>query len=389
MRLRTKPHYGEPADTARSLAEYRLFSNVLPVEVGGTVQVNREVWLANRLMTEGNLIRQCQQRYNLQKQQQLQEQQQQMQRQQVAQSIEQDLSGMGYNIADFEPEPIGTVSQGNSFSNVMAGHQAGALAQSGQKRGSENEYVYSDEVAKEVFTESGHQLKKRRSENEMTLYDDVEKEIGAIEGNLEESPAFTNGPNFVTLSQPQTLPQYDPIEQAISCVPSTASGNAKSSGNSKKKSKPKSKSKKSGDGTGAPRGGRQSDPRMIAAIEAKTRDGNISLREALEIGGFQFPPSEGRCAAATVLDLDGVSLAQRKNQLSRRLRQLKEQAEKGSADENNAKGIDKSAANEVSDQGEVREEVNNASKSSFKRSGSMDSFSDMVSNLPSIKAFDT
>ena len=385
MRLRTKTHYGGPADTARSLAEYRLFSNVLPVEVGGTVEVNREVWLANRLMAEGNLIRQCQQRYNLQQQQQ---QQQQLQQQQVPQNIEHDLSGMGYNLADFEPEPIGTASQGNSFSNIMAEHQAGALAHSGQKRGSENEYVYSDEVAKKFFTESGHELKKRRSENEMNLCDDVEEEIGAVEGYFGESPAFSNGPNFTTLSQPHTLPKYDPIQQAISCAPPNASGNAKSSKKSKKQFKPKSKtkSKKSGDGKGAPKGGRQSDPRMIAAIEAKTRDANISLREALEIGGFQFPPTQGRCAAATVLDSDGVSLAQRKNQLSRRLRQLKEQEEKGagSVQKGNANENEESATGKVSDSGGAQEEMNN---SSLKRSGSMDSFSDIVSNLPSINAF--
>ena len=379
MRLRMKAHYGGPADTARSLAEYRLFGNVLPVEVGGTVQVNREVWLANRLMAEGNLIRQCQQRYNLQQQQQLQQQMA------AVQNIEQDLSGMGFNLADFEPEPIGTTSQDDSFSNITAGHQSNALARCGNKRGSENEYVYSDEVTQKVFTETGHELKKRRSENELNTFHEIDRELDSAD--FEGFQAFSLGANFSSSAQPQLTTGYDPIQQALACAPTAGSGAADSSKKSKKKNKSKAKPKKSGDGTGGTKGGRQSDPRMVAAIEAKTRDSNISLREALEIGGFQFPQSQGRCAAATVLDSDGVSLAQRKNQLSRRLRQLKEQAaEKGSTSVE--KGSSSKVGGSASDEKAVPNDIPEGN-SSMKRVGSMDSFSDMVSNLPSINAFDT
>jgi hypothetical protein len=99
---------------------------------------------------------------------------------------------------------------------------------------------------------------------------------------------------------------------------------------SRKNNTNKAKAKKPGQTTG--KGGRLSDPRMVAAIEAKTRDKNLSLRDALEAGGFEFPHTEGRCPAANVVDADGVSLAQRNNQVSRRLRQMKEaQAKKGKA----------------------------------------------------------
>jgi len=121
---------------------------------------------------------------------------------------------------------------------------------------------------------------------------------------------------------------------------------------------------------------------MIAAIEAKSRDNSLSLREALEIGGFQFPETQGRCAAATVLDSDGVSLAQRKNQLSRRLRQIKsEEAEKGEGD-----GVAEINAGQDGKGSNSEEEEQESSNSSMKRIESMNSFSDMVSNLPSMDA---
>ena len=135
-------------------------------------------------------------------------------------------------------------------------------------------------------------------------------------------------------------------------------------------------------------------PRLVAAIEAKAQNPNVSLREALGIGGFQFPTTEGRVPAASVFDSDNVSLAQRKNQLSRRLRQLreKEQEEKGNESDkkdSNANEEEGDSIVDVSDPGEAEEKVNNASISSpLKRSGSMDIFSEMVSNLPSINDFD-
>lgn len=62
--------------------------------------------------------------------------------------------------------------------------------------------------------------------------------------------------------------------------------------------------------------GRKGDPRMHRAVAARLANPKASLFEALEIGGFEYPNDDD----ATVLDSEHVTLGQRKNQLSRRIR---------------------------------------------------------------------
>lgn len=60
---------------------------------------------------------------------------------------------------------------------------------------------------------------------------------------------------------------------------------------------------------------------MNRAVEAKLKNPHLSLLEALRIGGFHYPPT----ATASVVDDEQVTLSQRKNQLSRRLRYARQQ----------------------------------------------------------------
>jgi len=71
--------------------------------------------------------------------------------------------------------------------------------------------------------------------------------------------------------------------------------------------------------------GRKGDPRMNNAVTAKLNNNELSLYDALVIGGFDFPPIEPDCKKSTysLRDSNGVLLGQRKNQLSRRLREAK------------------------------------------------------------------
>lgn len=70
--------------------------------------------------------------------------------------------------------------------------------------------------------------------------------------------------------------------------------------------------------------GRRGDPRMHAAVAARLKNPNMSLLDALLIGGFKFDKtSNGGASDRSVYDSDGVLLRQRKNQLSRRLRLAK------------------------------------------------------------------
>lgn len=62
--------------------------------------------------------------------------------------------------------------------------------------------------------------------------------------------------------------------------------------------------------------GRKGDPRMHRAVAARLADPNMTLFEALKAGGFDYPDDNN----PNYLDSEKITLAQRKNQLSRRLR---------------------------------------------------------------------
>lgn len=73
--------------------------------------------------------------------------------------------------------------------------------------------------------------------------------------------------------------------------------------------------------------GRRGDPRMHKAVAARLANKQLSLLQALLVGGFEFPDGirgEGKCDR-NVYDSDNVLLCQRKNQLSRRLRLVRKQ----------------------------------------------------------------
>ncbi|GKY98645.1 hypothetical protein MPSEU_000821100 [Mayamaea pseudoterrestris] len=79
---------------------------------------------------------------------------------------------------------------------------------------------------------------------------------------------------------------------------------------------------------GGPKTGRKGDARMHRAVAARLADGAISLFEALQIGGFGYSVDDD----ANALDQEGVTLGQRKNQLSRRLRQARKHPHPGMED---------------------------------------------------------
>jgi len=67
------------------------------------------------------------------------------------------------------------------------------------------------------------------------------------------------------------------------------------------------------------------DPRMERAVEAKLANSEITLLDALIVGGFGFSADKSKALTDKLIkdETDGVSLFQRKNQLCRRLRMRK------------------------------------------------------------------
>lgn len=71
---------------------------------------------------------------------------------------------------------------------------------------------------------------------------------------------------------------------------------------------------------------------MHRAVAERLANPDLSLLEALRRGGFDFPLEGGH--DATLTDTDGVTLGQRKNQLSRRLRLARQSMEGGNKSTN-------------------------------------------------------
>lgn len=70
--------------------------------------------------------------------------------------------------------------------------------------------------------------------------------------------------------------------------------------------------------------GRRADPRMNRAVRIKLRNPEITPFDALLQGGYDYPTPVKGSSAHEIFDSDNVSLHQRKNQLCRRVRQLRE-----------------------------------------------------------------
>lgn len=92
--------------------------------------------------------------------------------------------------------------------------------------------------------------------------------------------------------------------------------------------------------------GRKGDPRMHRAVAARLASPDLPLLDALRQGGFEFPAANGE-HDSTLVDADGVTLGQRKNQLSRRLR-LAKKDESAAEGNKKAENIINSNANRTS-----------------------------------------
>eukprot|EP00562_Extubocellulus_spinifer_P005830 CAMPEP_0178520230 /NCGR_PEP_ID=MMETSP0696-20121128/27284_1 /TAXON_ID=265572 /ORGANISM="Extubocellulus spinifer, Strain CCMP396" /LENGTH=562 /DNA_ID=CAMNT_0020151055 /DNA_START=4 /DNA_END=1692 /DNA_ORIENTATION=- len=79
--------------------------------------------------------------------------------------------------------------------------------------------------------------------------------------------------------------------------------------------------------------GRKADERMKNAAIAKLRNPLLSRRDALIIGGYEYPDEKTDRPTTEILDAEGVSLYQRMNHLNRRVRQVREKVEDDEARE--------------------------------------------------------
>lgn len=74
--------------------------------------------------------------------------------------------------------------------------------------------------------------------------------------------------------------------------------------------------------------GRKGDQRMHKAVAVRLANPDMSLLNALQYGGFEFPITENVKSKRMIQDSNRVMLCQRKNQLSRRLRLVNKKKER-------------------------------------------------------------
>jgi len=109
------------------------------------------------------------------------------------------------------------------------------------------------------------------------------------------------------------------------------------------------------------------DPRMAKAVRAKQDDPDLSLHDALISGGFAFSQKGSGTTDYDFFDENDVSLKQRKNNLSRRLRKDRRK--------------DKERASEPVDHGVTPATQNQASAAAMAR---RDSFDEAIQGLPGL-----
>jgi len=109
---------------------------------------------------------------------------------------------------------------------------------------------------------------------------------------------------------------------------------------------------------------------MAKAVRAKQDDPDLSLRDALTSGGFGFTQKGSGTTDNDIVDEDGVSLKQRKNNLCRRLR-----GERGKGKEKDSK---------TGDDGTTSVTRSSASTAMTRR----DSFDEEILGLPGLDGLD-
>mmetsp|Transcript_17773 Transcript_17773/g.31317 ORF Transcript_17773/g.31317 Transcript_17773/m.31317 type:complete len:393 (-) Transcript_17773:188-1366(-) len=158
--------------------------------------------------------------------------------------------------------------------------------------------------------------------SEMNRYDDLKSVSQSIEAEYATTKSIVPNNNATT----SPIPEKDMENSACQKLPAEQKrkSNESNLGNERKKSQPP---KKSGKGTTHP--GRIGDPRMNRAVQAKIDYPNLSLVAALVAGGFVFPDLDvPGMKLSTVKDTDNVTVYQRRNQLLRRLRLVREKSNK-------------------------------------------------------------
>lgn len=262
MRLRFKSHYGSPQAVLCQLEGYGLTRDILPTELCGSVELDMKKWVHERLAHEY--------------------------------AAEATAAATGTD-ALTPPPAVSSTSSASDF------HQYYALTSSSY-------------VAETSVTESDKPVSSDLAWRELKFKARRNSEQSDQELRIAEPPQFNRRSTSSTPSD----------------IASAAAAPAQLRLNRKRRPKKdlshleqvldESETPKNGRN----KVGRKADPRMNRAVRIKLRRPELTPYDALIQGGYDYPRPERGSSAQEIYDAENINLHQRKNQLCRRVRQLRQ-----------------------------------------------------------------
>ena len=269
MRLRFNTHYGTDAEVLLQLEAFGLHRSILSAELCGDVQLDFRKWIHQRLSQEHS-----------------------------AEALEVGAPGTTSSAvpgaAAIAASVATSISGGGDVDGLEALSLAAAVAQP------------VTEGAEEKPQKSWRDLKfKRKPKRKLSQIEETSTagEAGTVSSALPSPLNHAGNPVNPNRQVPfklnrQSKKDLIDLEEVLNDTETPKSGKKKV--------------------------GRRADPRMNRAVRIKLRNPEITPFDALLQGGYDYPTPVKGSSAHEIFDSDNVSLHQRKNQLCRRVRQLRE-----------------------------------------------------------------
>ena len=286
MRLRFNTHYGTDAEVLLQLEAFGLNRSILPAELCGDVQLDFQKWIHQRLSQEHS-----------------------------AEALEVGAPAAAFSAPQPGPSSLpqtataiaASVTTSISGGSDVDGLEALSLAAAVAQPVIENSEGEEDKPQKSWRDLKFKRKQKRKhSQTEQASADEPDATSPSFPSPLNHAGNPVNPNRQVPFKlNRQSKKDLIDLEEVLNDTETPKSGKKKV--------------------------GRRADPRMNRAVRIKLRNPEIAPFAALVQAGYDYPTPVKGSSAHDIFDSDNVSLHQRKNQLCRRVRQLREKQKRDEA----------------------------------------------------------